>query len=426
VKSLSRIFIPAGPRDNPHLSDLYIAQLKSLPPKLRRVYWDGDYMTMEGAYFEQWRHEGPLSGEPENACHVIGPKTAEIRRQRGHSPAFIVPSYPAVMPWWPKTAGGDWGYTHEAPFYKAFTHPETRQVHLYDEFVTSKTGPEELGLQFAKWVLPELEVSPDHAITLWYSKDAFAQKYEQQGIKSIVQLMMRGMSKVIGPDNVRAPQLKIDDDMVIAQPGLDPAFMKSYEQYKQEMQGRREQGITILMANANRVLRGSYLRELMNWEQPASLAGATFDIDIYNKLFTEYGMVEASRYKESFRKSIVVYPRLQVWERCERLIDALPRAMHDEKQPEAYDDAHFSGLDEIDGASYCLLGAQETTEVIPTQEKHRRRIEEYKLHNPNATTSDLIWVNRSLEAEQEHSDEPSWAGRGVVSERRERRGAWLN
>jgi hypothetical protein len=238
--------------------------------------------------------------------------------------------------------------------------------------------------------------------------------------------MMRGMAGVIGPENVRSPQLKIDDDMVIAQPGLDPAFMRTYEQYKQEMQGRREQGITILKANTNRILGGSYLRELMNWELPPSMAGAEFDQKIYEKLFTEYGMVEASRYRESFRKSTVVYPRLQVWERCERLIDAIPRAMHDDKIPEAYSDDHFQGLDELDGLRYLILGMQETPEEIPAQEKRHRRIEEYKLHNPNATTSDLIWVNRSLEAEQEHSDEPSWAGRGVVSERRERRGAWLH
>lgn len=88
---LKRIFIPAGPYDNPSLTlndPTYLKKLESLPEAEKRAAF-GDWYTFSGQVFEEWRLE-PLTGEPSNARHVISP--------------FPIPS------WWPRVLAIDWGF----------------------------------------------------------------------------------------------------------------------------------------------------------------------------------------------------------------------------------------------------------------------------------------------------------------------------
>jgi len=65
-------------------------------------------------------------------------------------------------------------------------------------------------------------------------------------------------------------------------------------------------------------------------------------------------------------------------------------------------------------------------EEIPSQELHRRAVDKFKLQHPNATTGDLIWVNRFLEAEEAAENEtPNWTGRAGIGMRREQRSRWV-
>lgn len=88
---LKRIYIPAGPYDNPALltnDPTYLKKLESLPEAERRAAF-GDWYTFSGQVFEEFRLE-PLLGEPENARHVIKP--------------FDIPF------WWPRILAIDWGF----------------------------------------------------------------------------------------------------------------------------------------------------------------------------------------------------------------------------------------------------------------------------------------------------------------------------
>lgn len=88
---LKRIYIPAGPYDNPILlknDPTYLLKLESLPEAERRAAF-GDWYTFSGQVFEEWRVE-PLGEEPSYAKHIISP--------------FVIPF------WWPRILCIDWGF----------------------------------------------------------------------------------------------------------------------------------------------------------------------------------------------------------------------------------------------------------------------------------------------------------------------------
>lgn len=48
------IFVRSLPTDNPHNAKSYLEDLKRLPEKLRKAYWDGNWEVFEGQYFGEW------------------------------------------------------------------------------------------------------------------------------------------------------------------------------------------------------------------------------------------------------------------------------------------------------------------------------------------------------------------------------------
>ena len=48
------IYVRALPKDNPYLAASYLAQLDSLPEKMRKAYRDGNWDVFEGQYFTEW------------------------------------------------------------------------------------------------------------------------------------------------------------------------------------------------------------------------------------------------------------------------------------------------------------------------------------------------------------------------------------
>lgn len=50
-------FVKSLPTDNPHNSQSYLNELKSLPEKLRKAYYDGNWDIFEGQYFGEWNKE---------------------------------------------------------------------------------------------------------------------------------------------------------------------------------------------------------------------------------------------------------------------------------------------------------------------------------------------------------------------------------
>jgi hypothetical protein len=58
---------------------------------------------------------------------------------------------------------------------------------------------------------------------------------------------------------------------------------------------------------------------------------------------------------------------LLIHKRCVRLIDAIPRAVHDESNPEDISKRHFTGMDSIDSLKYLLKGFQQWSEARPPE-----------------------------------------------------------
>lgn len=50
-------FIKSLPTDNPHNAQSYLNELKSLPERLRKAYYEGNWDIFEGQYFTEWNKE---------------------------------------------------------------------------------------------------------------------------------------------------------------------------------------------------------------------------------------------------------------------------------------------------------------------------------------------------------------------------------
>ena len=50
-------FIKSLPTDNPHNAVTYLNELKLLPEKLRKAYWDGNWDVFEGQFFTEWNKD---------------------------------------------------------------------------------------------------------------------------------------------------------------------------------------------------------------------------------------------------------------------------------------------------------------------------------------------------------------------------------
>lgn len=84
-ESRRRVFVPAGPGDNPHLSDTYWRNLRSLPADMQKALIEGDWDVFAGTRFgEQW----------DRAVHVVTPEQVPLDDN------------------WPRVRGADYGMTN--------------------------------------------------------------------------------------------------------------------------------------------------------------------------------------------------------------------------------------------------------------------------------------------------------------------------
>lgn len=104
------IFIPFGVNDNPHAPEEYKRSLRSLPPAIRKAWYEGDWDAMQGQFFEQFT---PM-------VHICEP--------------FEIPEH------WTRWRGIDLGYgNHPSVCLFAAQNPENGQVFIYDEVATKET-----------------------------------------------------------------------------------------------------------------------------------------------------------------------------------------------------------------------------------------------------------------------------------------------
>lgn len=437
----SRIFINTGIQDNPHVKDYY-ATLKLLPEKEQQIYLYGNPYAMEGTYFDIFRPNGPQGSEPDNADHVI-PRWEEksdpqkkLRSERAWNPYFKLnkkTGYPDLLPWWPRAIGGDWGYAHESAFVWACQHPDSKQIIVYREFAVSSLTARLLGVEVARRTLPDLERLPDNAITLYFSHDAFSQKGigGEEGIMSTVELLAQGIAQVLGPDAVWLPELEIKALELAAHDDVMPGFEQKFQDYKRSILEQRRKGITIRMANRQRIHGLQLMREMMVWKKYEADMPEP-DQTLYQTLCREQGMEAAAEYLSRFRRRETILPQLQILEtECPRLIQALPKLVHQDPMkrggnPEDVELTHFSGRDLADASRYLLAAFRDQEVTAPLADRRAEFAAVWREQNPSLGVGAMIEAQRFFEAQQQSGNVPIRSAAGRLREQRGRiRKGWV-
>ena len=100
-----------------------------------------------------------------------------------------------------------------------------------------------------------------------------------------------------------------------------------------------------------------------------------------------------------------ILPELLISRDCPRLIDAIPKCIHSEENPDTIDDRHFPGKDEIDSCIYLLSGIRdEKPTKMPKEMDRIRQLDEVRRRNPELTTADMIWIARGIEQRQAEAE----------------------
>lgn len=352
VTKLTRVFIPSKLSDNPYLRQdrTYVGVLMSQEDHLRKAWLDGDWNALSGSYFTEFRPKGPRSGDdcPE-ANHVI--------------PANSV----ALQPYYSRWLSGDWGYRHFAAFYK-FCQQPGGHLYCYDEFVRKDMGSFELGIELAKWCIPDLDGLPEHQMELYLSPDAFGKR---DGARPIAAQIQAGIDTVLGPGAcfLRAYS---DDERAAADMGEHAAAHAALE--SRYSQSAPNAAIVISQANNDRIAGLQYIRELMRWRR--LLFDAQPDLEYAARLVEEKGHLAYQQYLDLFknRPKDEVLPVLQICGPtsygagggCPALIKSLQALVHDTRPGKNPEDAmRVEGDDPADGFRYGAMAHRDMAVRIP-------------------------------------------------------------
>lgn len=376
----TRIWMFSTIEDNPIMRDSpYAVTLISLTdPKKRKAYFEGQWDALYGSYFgDLFRPDGPVTSnnEPATANHVVPADTVKL------------------LPWWHRSVGMDWGYAHESAIMWACKNPNG-QIYLYRELVAPHTSPERLGFEIAMASRDELEKLTSHSMVLHLSHDAFNNR---AGDKSIAELVGMGISRVLGPNSVHLPDIMIKR--------IREAYEADAYRYEditardKAIEGirlQRKLGITIRIAEKTGIIGWQHVRETLRF-MPIGERNAVFDHQIFMRLLREEP-TKAEEYARLYRDlKPEILPVLQILkERCPRIIDAIPRAQHQEGE-EAMDKAHFMGRDSVDALLYLIMGMRDEMPDEPFEEFRAQRLEAIVRQEPGVSVDDLVRINQGLE-----------------------------
>jgi hypothetical protein len=318
------------------------------------MWVEGDWDSLIGQFFSEFRPTGPMIGEPPEANHVIAP----------------VP----LKSWWPRWAAGDWGYQHDAALLVACQHP-SGQVHVCKEVIANRHTPEEIGSLWARSLLPELEANDGSPITIHLSHDAFGQRTD---VRTIADQIAVGINRVLGEDSV-----------YITGEGSE-FFSKREIQYKAR--------VVLDRANRARAAGWQYLRSLMRW-WPTEASATAFDPAYAVSLAGDPERYDS--YMKAFERQKEVLPRILFWNTCPHLIEALPKLVcnaPEKGDPEDASKAHFTGMDVAEACRYLAMAHQKYAEAVePFKEFFARRLDRVDPTSGNA----VVWAARKAEEDYE-------------------------
>lgn len=370
VESMTRIFIPASLKDNPKLVEkdpLYYNRLAGLPDAQRKAYLEGDWHALGGTFFPEFRSKH-RDGEPDSACHVIVTGTRPL------------------LPWLPRFASCDWGFSHSAVVYGA-VKDLNGQVIIHRELVVNQTGSVELGYEIGRMLLPDLEGLYKHGatplITLWLSVDAFDKR---DTVKTQAEGIAEGIAKVMGPESVHLPHLFI--------PHLDAIEPDLFTQVK--FQGKS--GIAILPAQSARIAGAAYIREMLRWKPIMQADPEKFDYEVYYNL-VHSSLDKAQVYFESFqRRKAEILPKLLIEDHCKHLIASIPALVCDKKYIDDVLKTNALCDDVYDAARYLLFSEDVADNKEPRQSFVARQLQKVREAEPNIDYNSLVWAARTAES----------------------------
>jgi hypothetical protein len=393
------VFIPARLEDNPHLlgDDSYVMNLATGDEEDREALLLGRWNVQGGSYFKTFRPKGPIKEleEPANANHVVYVPNSPLALEQPE----LAKRYPANPPkdWWFRWLSGDWGYDHQAVFYKFFFNPESRTIEVYDEYVTRETLPEEVGVYLAQWCREELHQLPSHHMALWMGTDIKQNRIG--GGRTPMELIASGIGRVLGKKNVHLPDLviqRLEEQMESGEEYLDASLVERIKRQKRA-------GLSIRYAPSgpgSRVPGWQQCRSILRWWSLDANAYQDFSVSEAFSTFQRLGEGAFQTYLLSRKAGAEeILPKFRLWSTAPSLIDAIPRAQKSELNSEDVDKHHFHGMDCIDSWRYGVVGFQESDTPEPEEAFVNRRLDEVRKLNPHMTPQDVIMSERLIEAE---------------------------
>ncbi|MGC4052885.1 MAG: hypothetical protein QM757_26455 [Paludibaculum sp.] len=340
VSGKTRIFIPGFLTDNPWLLENdkgYIARLLAMPEQVRRAWIYGDWDSYDGAYFGDFRPNGPIStSEPAWACHVV--RRSELR----------------MAPWWWRWMSLDWGYGHYAAGYKFCQNPNG-QVVVYDELVRQKTSSFQLGIDVGNWLMQDLVGMPEGNLLLYLSPDAIDQR--RDATNTIAEQISLGIQAVLGKGGSWIAVMTEDEKEIKK---ADPARALEMMRRRQvEEQGKYS--VTIVRANNNRVAGWNYCRDMMRFTPTPK---ASPDWNYVNALLkSHHGEMLVRQYLAQFDEAEETLPLSVITDNCKRLREWIPTAIPDPKRVE--DVLKVEGDDFGDGWRYGMIAHSDNKAAMP-------------------------------------------------------------
>lgn len=374
----SRIWIFSTYKDNPTVVKTgYGRQLMTLSdPKMRRAYLEGDWDAFFGSYFSDlFRPEGPHSNEPANASHVIKPLP--------------------LTSWWHRSIGMDWGYAHESAVLWGCRDLAGR-FYIYRELAASQVSPERMGFEIAKASREELEKLPSHSMVLHLSHDAFQNR---TGDRSIAEIIALGIARVLGPNAVHLPDMMMKAVRdAYYQDSNNPMAQQERDRAIEKIRLQKRTGITIRIAEKTGNIGWTHVRELMRWESVGELNNS-YDGALAMRILQEGGPAKLNEYVSLHRDvNPEALPKLQIFDSCPRIIDAIPKAQYVDGEEEM-DKKHFFGKDLVDSLLYLSIGAYDEFPEEPFEAFREDMLMKLRQREPEATVMSLVLANQEWESQ---------------------------
>jgi hypothetical protein len=282
---------------------------------VKRAFLYGDWKAFRGSWFDSFN------------------------KDRHTLPAAQLP----ISPWMQSYASCDIGYEHDAACHWARQNPETQQICIYKEFGGSHIEAFELGAEIARHSLEELKTQP--RLVVFVSHDAY---HERTGDITYVDLLRQGASKILGKNAVFVPDRVLDQ--------MKERTKQDGKVWNEEVEARllevRDRGLIFRRAPRSRVVGFTYMRGLMRLI-PLVDKTARPDWEVARRICFEDGPEAYYRYLRLFANPEEILPKLLIAKECVRLIDGIPKLVHDEDKVEEPSTRHFEGMDWLES---CLVG----------------------------------------------------------------------